>query len=382
MKTFRCACGRLIFFQNVLCVSCQRELGFFPDSLVLGAIEPRSDGLFTPKSAGRKTVRLYRKCQNYAQESVCNWMIHESEQGEVFCKSCRLTETIPDLTQGQNRALWALMEAAKRRLVYSLLSLKLPLSPKRQDPERGLAFHFLSDTVNPDGSVAKVLTGHSGGTITLNISEADDAVREKIRMAMNEPYRTLLGHFRHEVGHYYWDRRVRDGAFLDSFRALFGDEQADYESSLKDYYARGAPPDWQERCISAYATSHPWEDWAETWAHFLHMQDTLEVAADFGIRGKPLQTDAGHSSKRPAAVAGETFDEMISSWLSLTVALNSINRSMGHQDLYPFVLTSPVIDKLRFVSTVISDSVSGKQEPALSAATPQAVDPRQIAASG
>jgi hypothetical protein len=363
MKTFRCVCGQLIFFQSILCVSCKRELGFFPDSLALGAIEPSGGDLFAPRST-RKLKGYYRKCQNYAQQSVCNWMIPESEKDEVFCKSCRLTETVPDLAQEQNRTLWALMESAKRRLIYSLLSLNLPVSSKLQDSERGLAFRFLSDTVNPDGSVAKVLTGHAHGIITLNIAEADDAVREKTRRSMNEPYRTLLGHFRHEVGHYYWDRLVCDTAFLGPFRVLFGDEQADYESTLKDYYAKGAPLDWQERCVSPYASSHPWEDWAETWAHFLHIQDTLEVAGDFGIRGKPLNEDSRRKAKQFQRAMPEAFDQMISSWLSLAVALNSINRSMGHQDLYPFVLTAPVIEKLRFVSAVISDAPSSTAMPA------------------
>jgi hypothetical protein len=349
MKTFRCVCGQLIFFQSILCVSCKRELGFFPDSLALGAIEPSGGDLFAPRST-RKLKGYYRKCQNYAQQSVCNWMIPESEKDEVFCKSCRLTETVPDLAQEQNRTLWALMESAKRRLIYSLLSLNLPVSSKLQDSERGLAFRFLSDTVNPDGSVAKVLTGHAHGIITLNIAEADDAVREKTRRSMNEPYRTLLGHFRHEVGHYYWDRLVCD--------------TADYESTLKDYYAKGAPLDWQERCVSPYASSHPWEDWAETWAHFLHIQDTLEVAGDFGIRGKPLNEDSRRKAKQFQRAMPEAFDQMISSWLSLAVALNSINRSMGHQDLYPFVLTAPVIEKLRIVSAVISDTPSSTAMPA------------------
>jgi len=384
MKTFRCVCGQLIFFQSVLCLSCKRELGFFPDSLALGAIEPHSDNLFAPRSA-QKLEGYYRKCQNYAQQSVCNWMIPESEKDEVFCKSCRLTETVPDLGQEQNRTLWALMESAKRRLIYSLLSLNLPVSSKLQDPEQGLAFRFLSDTLNPDGSVTKVLTGHANGIITLNIAEANDAFREKTRLAMNEPYRTLLGHFRHEVGHYYWDRLVRGTAFLAPFRALFGDEQADYESSLEGYYAKGAPQDWQERCVSAYATSHPWEDWAETWAHFLHIQDTLEVAGDFGITGKPLKEDSGREAKQSEGATPEPFDQMISSWLSLAVALNSINRSMGHQDLYPFVLNAPVIEKLRFVSGVISGASSWTEtdagSPALAAPLGEKPAARRTSAS-
>jgi len=353
MKTFICTCGQLIFFQNVSCVVCKRELGFFSDSLTLKAIEPSDGGFFTASQQGGPS-RRYKKCQNYAQQSVCNWMIPEEEQNEAFCQSCRLNQVIPDLDSGQNRALWALTELAKRRLIYSLLNLKLPISDKDRDGGKGLAFRFLSDVVNPDGSVSKILTGHDNSTITLNIAEADDAFREKTRLAMNEPYRTLLGHFRHEVGHYYWDRLVRDTEILDGYRALFGDERADYGAALRTYYANGAPANWQANHVSAYATAHPWEDWAETWAHFMHIQDTLEVASDFGLKGKRIHRD----SNWPVPGSDTTlelhkFDRMIVTWMDLVVALNSISQSMGHQDLYPFVLSPAVIDKLRFVSEVI-----------------------------
>src|SRR5271168_3456802 len=148
MKTFTCVCGQLIFFHNVYCMACNRELGFFPDSLTVGAIEPAGDGFFRPNAANaasnatnaNRAGRRYRKCQNYAQQSVCNWMIPETEQNEAFCKSCRLVETIPDIASGQNRALWALTESAKRRLIYSLLHLNLPVLNKREDPQQGLMF--------------------------------------------------------------------------------------------------------------------------------------------------------------------------------------------------------------------------------------------------
>jgi hypothetical protein len=364
MKTFTCSCGRLIFFQNISCLACNRELGFLPDSLTLSVIEPTGDGFFFAKRRGGPS-RRYKKCQNYAQQSVCNWMIPEEERNEAFCQSCRLNQVIPDLDSGQNRALWALTELAKRRLIYSLLNLKLPVSDKARDSEKGLAFRFLSDVVNPDGSVSKILTGHDNRTITLNIAEADDGFREKVRLAMNEPYRTLLGHFRHEIGHYYWDRLVRGTQILDPYRALFGDERADYATALQTYYVNGAPANWQANHVSAYATAHPWEDWAETWAHFMHIQDTLEVATDFGLQGKRAHRDSNWPEAESAhTLKHDKFDQMIEAWMSLVVALNSINRSMGHQDLYPFVLSPAVIDKLRFVSEVISGShVSQSAEP-------------------
>jgi hypothetical protein len=214
-----------------------------------------------------------------------------------------------------------------------------------------LGFRFRGDVLNPDGTVAsKVITEHNEGLITVNLSEADDATREKIRTSMREPYRTLLGHFRHESGHYYWDRLVRDTKFLEPCRAIFGDDRQDYGEAMKKYYANGAPADWNEHFISAYSSMHPWEDWAETWAHYLHIQDTLEVAADFGLVGRRLKVDPPPNGE----VKAEIFERAMEKWAELTIALNSINRSMGLRDLYPFVLSKPVIDKLRFVAQVIA----------------------------
>jgi hypothetical protein len=89
----------------------------------------------------------------------------------------------------------------------------------------------------------------------------------------------LLGHFRHEVGHYFWDRLVAtDPHQLEEFRVLFGDDRQDYGEALKRHYDEGAPANWQDTYISMYATMHPWEDFAETWAHYLHIVDTLETA--------------------------------------------------------------------------------------------------------
>ena len=360
MKTFSCTCGQLVFFQNVFCIACKKELGFLPDVLALCTIEPAQNGSFTvPPDVSRK---IYKKCRNYARESVCNWMIPEEETNEVFCQSCRLNEVIPDLSIGGNHVLWAAMELAKRRLLYTLLSLHLPLSNKLHDPEKGLIFRFLSDVTNADGTVTRVLTGHDNGIITLNIAEADDGYREKTRISMNEPYRTLLGHFRHEIGHYYWDRLVRDTNFIGPFRELFGDERADYAQALQKYYANPVPADWQDHYISAYSTAHPWEDWAESWSHVLHICDTLEVANDFGLKGKSIRKASRLANAEVSAAKPDKFDAMIEEWLKLVVVLNSINRSMGHQDLYPFVLCPQVIEKLRFISEVITSS--GIAEPA------------------
>jgi len=366
MKTYTCVCGQLLFFQNVSCVNCHRDLGFLPDVRWLSSLDPVNNGLWRP-TAEQAGGRLYRKCRDYTEEGVCNWMIPQEESGETFCASCRLNEMIPDLSKQPNRDLWARIENAKRRLVYSLISLKLPIAGKKADPQRGLAFRFLSDVIQPDGSTSHVMTGHEQGVITVNIAEADDGTREKIRTAMKEPYRTLLGHLRHESGHYYWDRLVRGTKFLEPFRALFGDEQSDYLQALKRHYDSGAPSNWQDRFISAYATAHPWEDWAESWAHFLHIQDTLEVANDFGLAGKRILKDPqDKSGKSWLSSKQTTFEEMIRSWSELAVALNSINRSMGFSDLYPFILCPPVVAKLQFVHEVIMASQAPRERENIS----------------
>ena len=361
MKTYSCTCGQLLFFENIACVACSREVGFLPDLICVSSLEPSTtEGLYSPSAEELKT-RLYKKCTNYAAAGVCNWMI-PAENNECFCVSCRLDTMIPDQSIPQNVVLWSLTEAAKRRLVYSALRLKLPLANRTDEPESGLGFRFLADVTKPDGTVDHVITEHDHGLITLNVAEADDAFREKVRLGMKEPYRTLLGHFRHESGHYYWDRLVLNTKFLDRCRELFGDERLSYEDAMKTYYASGPPKDWQENFISVYATMHPWEDWAESWAHYLHIQDTLEVAADFGLVGKRIKIDPkGNSDGTQAALKAKPFDQVLETWAELTIALNSINRSMGLRDLYPFVLSQPVVDKLFFISEVIAGSYAPEQ---------------------
>lgn len=371
MKTYTCVCGQLLFFQNVACVNCKRELGFLPEMLMLSSLDPEVDSLWRPTTEAARDKR-YGKCQNYSAENVCNWMVPQEDK-ETFCVSCRLNEVIPNLSE-QNRQLWALIENAKRRLVYSLIQLKLPIANRKDDPQQGLSFRFLADTLNTDGNVAKVMTGHNQGTITLNIAEADDSTREKMRHTMNEPYRTLLGHFRHESGHYYWERLIRNTQFLDGYRNLFGYEETPYDQALNAYYQSGAPANWQDSYITAYATAHPWEDWAETWAHFLHIHDALEVARDFGLVGKRILMQPDNSRKSWLSSKETSFDQVIKAWSELAVALNSMNRSMGQPDLYPFVLSQRVVAKLRFVhEAILASAPAVNQNPALAgAASPNA----------
>jgi hypothetical protein len=258
---------------------------------------------------------------------------------------------IPDLGRDGAKAAWYKLEVAKRRLVYNLMMLGLPLLNRSDDPEHGLAFEFLADHDEPEQK--PVLTGHARGVITINIAEADDAERERRRVAMHEPYRTLLGHFRHEIGHYYWDRLIAGSDRLDAFRALFGDERADYGEALKTHYERGPVANWRDRLISAYAGAHPWEDWAESWAHYLHMTDTLETASACGVALKPRGTNQPALKADPNLVKRGSFECMLDAWFPLTYLLNNLNRGLGLADGYPFVLSTPVIEKLRFVHETV-----------------------------
>lgn len=350
MKLFACGkCGNRLYFENTSCTRCGATLGFLPERTQLLALEAEGDDLWQLVGESSR----YRLCGNYSDYAACNWLVH-AEAGDRYCLACRLNRTIPDLGVPGNLDRWRTMESEKRRLVYSLLRLGLPVRPRSSDPD-GLQFDFLADTESAQGWRESVMTGHANGLITINIAEADPAERERMRGAMDEPYRTLLGHFRHESGHYYWDRLIRNTHWLDEFRAVFGDESSDYGAALQRHYNDGAPPDWPERFVSAYASSHPWEDWSETWAHYLHIGDTLETAWQFGLHIRPR---AGASDAAPAAHDFDPFrahdiDELLRLWFPLTFALNSLNRSMGHPHAYPFVLSSPAIAKLGFVHRVV-----------------------------
>jgi hypothetical protein len=335
MRTFQCGCGERVFFENSRCLNCSRELGFALEASAMVSLDAPADGVYST------ALGDFRKCENYATEGVCNWVIPVAMQGEL-CVACRLNNVVPDLSVPENRALWANVETAKRRLIYSLWQVRLPLLSKSDDPERGLAFDIKADTRE-----ARVLTGHADGLITLNLAEADTPTRERARIYMNERYRTLLGHFRHESGHYFWERLIRDGNRLGDFRALFGDETRDYAESLRAHYATNAGPAPSDAYISGYASAHPWEDWAETFAHYLHMLDTLDTAQDFGFTGR--------LSPRASLPSVKNFDLMLEEWTELTVALNALNRSMGVPDAYPFAISPTVKQKLAFVHELIRE---------------------------
>jgi hypothetical protein len=342
MKIFQCqACGQPLHFEHARCESCGRRAGYDPQAGTITALT-EMEGAWAGFGAPE---RRYRFCAN-ATFDACNWLV-PAESPETFCVACRHNRTVPDLSVPWNLTRWRQIEIAKRRLFYSLLRMRLPLGLRPDDPE-GLAFDFLVDPAEAQVWGPAVLTGHHHGLITLNIAEADDVERERRRTQFGEPYRTLLGHFRHEVGHYYWNVLVRHDASLAVFRAIFGDERDDYGDALARHYAEGPPEGWQEHFVSAYATSHPWEDFAETWAHYLHIVDTLETASSFGLRVRPQALDLAATMDFDPHHAPD-LGRLIEAWLPLTFAMNSLNRSMGQADLYPFRLTPTVIGKLSFV---------------------------------
>jgi hypothetical protein len=347
VKIFQCqSCDAAIYFENRFCHTCGHALGYLPLAGILTAVEPDGEQWV---ALAPNTPRL-RYCEN-AEPDVCNWMV-DAEQESPFCSACQHNRVIPDLSKDGNLEHWRAMEIAKHRLFYSLMALRLPLQTREQNPEHGLVFEFLAEQTS--GPSEKILTGHDEGLIVINLNEADDAKRAQLRAEMHEPYRTLLGHFRHEVGHYFWDVLVRDTHEIDEYRAIFGDESVDYSEALKKYYETGAPADWQESYISAYATSHPWEDFAETWAHYLHIVDTLETAGAFGLNIRPgfngnqdLRTKIDFNP-----YVASSMEQLIASWVPLTLTMNNLNRSMGEKDVYPFVLTPRIIQKLQFIHEI------------------------------
>ncbi|MBB5353221.1 hypothetical protein HNR46_003476 [Haloferula luteola] len=348
MQIFRCdECASPVYFENDICVTCGTHLAFLPERMEVGSLYPMEGGLWrSPRE--RTSPSGYRLCQNGVDHALCNEAV-PADSSSSLCRWCLFTEVIPDLSLPQNLDRWRRLQLAQRRLLYALTRLELPLADRHDDPASGLAFRFLADTTST------VLTGHENGIITLNIAEADDAEREERREQMGERYRTLLGHFRHEVGHYYWDRIIRDGGRLDAFREHFGDERIDYTEALERHYAAGPPMGWENQHISPYAASHPWEDWAETWAHYLHMSAVLETASSCGLSLRPSDVNRPslEATQLPDDPSESTFRTLIESWVPVTYAMNALNRSMGLQDAYPFVLSKPVEAKLRFIHRTI-----------------------------
>jgi len=347
MKTFQCDdCGQLLFFENTFCGSCNHALGYLWRQNVLSVVVEKDGALEAVASPKAK----YKFCANH-EYNACNWLLPANSETD-YCRACELNRAIPDISLQANLSAWQKLERAKHRLVYSLLRLQLPVKSKYEEPDTGLWFDFLADVEEDE----PVMTGHDNGLITININEADSVQREAARKSMHEPYRTLIGHLRHEVGHYYWDQLVAPKPdVLEKFRTLFGDETADYGEALDKHYENGPPENWVDLHVSAYATMHPWEDWAETWAHYLHLVDALETGYAFGMsldaELKPPANIQMHADFDP--YDQPDFEPILETILPLTFAVNSLNRSMGQPDMYPFVLPPVVIEKLRFVHQLV-----------------------------
>lgn len=348
MKTFHCNhCQALIFFESTRCLNCDHLLAYAPTLGRVVALERAGAEEQWQLAGTGEDMRRYKLCANYVDAQVCNWAL-AGDDPNALCESCRLTRVIPDLAVAGHREAWAKLESAKRRMLYTLNALGCPVHNKTDNP-RGLAYEFLAS----DNAESRIITGHDNGLITVNVAEADDATRERERTRLHEPYRTLLGHFRHEVGHYYWQQLIEGTSRIAAFRETFGDERADYGAALKRHYESGPPSSWEERYISAYAASHPWEDWAESWAHYMHMVDMLETARDCGLKLEPQRRDEPTLTGGNPDISAARFDELIDHWFPLTFVLNNLNRSMGLPDGYPFVLRDAVIAKLRFIHNTV-----------------------------
>lgn len=359
VRVYNCQCGQAIFFSNSTCLACGVALGYHPEQARLLPLHEGSE----PDSwlAGQQgDTQLYRRCANLHSPAACNWLlpVAESAAQDDLCRACRLNRIIPDLNdplQPENGELWGRVELAKRRLVSALLVLGLPVASRQtEDTKHGLMFDFLR-AADAD---SHVMTGHSSGLITLNLMEADHAERETTRKAMHEPYRTLVGHLRHEVGHYYWDRLVAGTPWITNCRRLFGDENQDYAASLQKNYQDGPRADWPLHYVSAYASVHPWEDWAECWAHYLHMRDTVDTAVSYGLsinssqlEFTPFELDVLYL---PEHCSAPHFLAFLNHWTQLTMLLNGMSRAMGQPDFYPFVLAHEVVAKLHFIHLVVS----------------------------
>ncbi len=352
MRTYKCNCGNTLFFDNSSCLACGREVGFCPTCRLISTLLPDEEGGYTcgNSACGSKIA----KCANYAEHDVCNRCVPaEQVAAQPLCDCCRFNVTIPDLSVEGNLQKWYRLEAAKRRLFYDLGELGLPYGTAADGVDPPLAFDFKADVIpksvywrSGDTGGEKVFTGHADGKITINIREACDVEREKLRVDLGEAHRTLIGHFRHEVGHYYWDLLIR-GRREPEFIAVFGDHnQPTYAEALEHYYENGPKTDWQLSFVSAYATMHPWEDFAETWATYLDMVSALDTAANNGFA---CTTDAIHAE----------LDDMVVRYQELGVALNEISRSVGLLDVVPEVIVTPVVEKLRYVHELVRQ---GRQE--------------------
>ncbi len=335
MRVFACPrCRGWVEFEDLVCLNCGTALAYDPDRDELVDVAEGERGL----------------CRSW-DAIGCNWLASPDPAADGACESCRLTSEGPPDGDLAAHSQLVLAEFAKRRLVRQLRHLGLPMSVRRDG--EGLAFRLLAPA--PGESV---ITGHDNGLITIDLSESNDPHREALRIRLGEPYRTMLGHLRHEIGHYYWLVLVDGTDVVEPFRELFGDERQDYGEALAAHYGDGPAEGWEDDHISHYATTHPWEDFAETFAHYLHIADVLETAAAVGVgvdgpTGVPEPLAGRIVSTGAASIADLTITDVLGRWHGFSLALNSVSRSMGRTDLYPFVITPGVARKLGFLHDLV-----------------------------
>ncbi|MEH3108085.1 MAG: putative zinc-binding metallopeptidase [Sphingomonas fennica] len=341
MSGYACPnCRQLVQFEASACDSCGAALAYDPAIDGLRRWDRTAGDWLDGAGAGTGLTA----CGNM-RYMACNWLV--APGGGALCRSCCHNRIIPDLAVPGVLERWRKTEAAKRRMIRGLIRIGLPLEPGGGQP---LLFDMLYDPAAEQGQQPRLLTGHAGGVITLNLIEADDVARERIRHALGEPYRTLLGHFRHEVAHHYWHRLVEYSADIWPFRRLFGDERADYGAALAAHYAHPLPPTgWQDDYVSAYATVHPWEDFAETFAHYLHIVDTLQT-----VEAVSPQLVPGAPPPPPFDPYAAGVGTLIERWIPCAFALNAVNRSLGQRDLYPFHLAPGIMLKFDFVHRLVA----------------------------
>lgn len=324
-------CRGPLWLESLECEACALPVGFNPDTR-------RAVDLAEPSR---------RACASRTRG--CPWTL-PADSPHAECWACRLTRTRPDPDDAAAMAKLAVTEVSKRRLLIGLADLGLPITP-RWLVEGGLAFDLRAST-----DTERVTIGHASGVITIDLKESLDDHRERLRLNLGEPYRTMLGHFRHEVGHYYqWQLVERPGgALLEECRALFGDERSSYAEAIKRHYRDGAPAGWAQSHISSYATMHPWEDFAETFAHYQHILATLAITANGGLRMEQARQPALPSDVVPRTdYRDASMSEVLADWRWVAHLLNRANHAMGKGDLYPFAIPAPVAEKLAFVHRVV-----------------------------
>ena len=341
MQQFYCECSQRIMCHHTQCFNCGRILGFDPLMLQMQCLTPCDDGFY--RDAGGVAYRL---CPNRIEYHVCNGLVEvaPNTSEETRCSGCRLNRTIPNVNRVENVLRWRRLEVAKRRMLAGVAGLGLFVGKIENGFSGGMRFDFIEDKrSHPEVDVHFVTTGHHDGLITVNVLEAEAIERLEQQELMGESYRTLLGHFRHEAGHYFYPQLITD---LPGFTQEFGDPLADYATAVDSYYENGPAADWSQSYISAYASCHPMEDWAECFAHLLHIRDAMETAVNYSLFPYPQ-------------VAGDIVG-MLEQWSGLLAGINEMNQSLGCGEPYPFVLSERVKQKLAYVQATIDKDVASR----------------------